>query len=123
MNKVRWNPIFRGSVIAVMLCHFVFYYVDVNFFCHPHVINGSTIVHSHLHGRHHGDTPDGRHTTSEIILIAQLTNQFLATGDTPATEQTVAEGKPLIYSVAPTQSAVALHLTVTSLRAPPSLFL
>lgn len=123
MNKVRWNPIFRGSVIAVMLCHFVFYYVDVNFFCHPHVINGSTIVHSHFHGRHHGDTPDGHHSTSEIILIAQLTNQFLATGDTPATEQTVAEGKPLIYNEVPTQNAVALHLVVISLRAPPSLFL
>lgn len=123
MNKVRWNPIFRGSVIAVMLCHFVFYYVDVNFFCHPHVINGSTIVHSHLHGRHHGDTPDGHHSTSEITLIAQLTNQFLTTGDTPDTEQIVDEGKPLIYNVVPTKNAVALHLVVISLRAPPSLFL
>lgn len=123
MNKGLRNPIFRNSVIAVMLCHFVFYYVDVNFFCHPHVINGSTIVHSHFHGRHHGDTPDGHHSTSEITLIAQLTNQFLTTGDTPDTEQIVDEGKPLIYNVVPTQNAVALHLVVISLRAPPSLFL
>lgn len=123
MNKVRWNPIFRGSVIAVMLFHFVFYYIDVNFFCHPHIINGSTIVHSHFHGRHHGDTPDGHHSTSKITLIAQLTNQFLTTGDTPDTEQIADEGKPLIYNVVPTQNAVALHLAVISLRAPPSLFL
>lgn len=104
-----------------MLLLFVGYYADVNFFSHAHIINGVTIVHSHVHNQHHHDTAGGGHTTSEITLIAQMASQFLTTGETV---------EPLSHpagTLSPTGArvedakAVSLHLTCPSLRAPPSL--
>lgn len=102
-----------------MLLLFVGYYVDVNFFVHAHIINGVTIVHSHVHNQHHHDSEEGGHTISEITLIASLTNQFLATDLYPQPDLT-----PffiLFQSIGAEQQSprMALHLLSLSLRAPP----
>lgn len=107
-------------VASLMLLLFVGYYIDVNFFCHSHIVGGVTIVHSHLHNEHHHDTGDGGHTTAELTLIANMAGQFLTTGETAISQikffdyliQTIgAEQAPLVISI---------HLSCPSLRAPPA---
>jgi hypothetical protein len=44
--------------------------VNICFFSHSHIINGATIVHSHLHNKAHAQT--GTHTDSELSLISSL---------------------------------------------------
>jgi hypothetical protein len=53
-----------------LLLVFVAYYANVTFFTHSHVVNGTTIVHSHFHNTSHTET--GNHSTSELTLIAAL---------------------------------------------------
>lgn len=104
-----------------MLLLFVGYYADVNFFAHAHIINGVTIVHSHVHSEHHHDSAAGGHCTSEITLIAQMASQFLTTGETVECElQTY---NILLETIGIEQDAKATqhHFTSLSLRAPPSL--
>lgn len=102
-----------------MLLLFVGYYADVNFFSHSHIINGVTIVHSHLHNHHHHDTTGGGHTLTEITLIAQLANQFIATRETPQT--CLAAADILLQTLGTEQAAKAIppHISCPSLRAPP----
>jgi len=105
---------------SLMLLLFVGYYADVNCFSHAHIINGVTIVHSHLHNAHHHDTNAGGHTSAEITLIANLSSQLLTTGETPVAE-------PATYTIllqtvgteqaCPTQE---IDLTCRSMRAPPA---
>lgn len=120
MHK-QLTHIFRQSAAAVMLLLFVGYYADVNFFSHAHIINGVTIVHSHVHSEHHHDTAGGGHTTSEITLIAQMASQFLTTGETTPEAPEILEHLILILGAKQDAEAVSLHLTCPSLRAPPAL--
>ncbi len=104
-----------------MLLLFVGYYVDINFFCHSHIVNGVTIVHSHFHNQHHQDTDEGGHTATELTLIANMAAQFLTTGETPQTELAVFD--TLIQTLGCEQAALvtSIHLACPSLRAPPAL--
>ena len=65
-----------------MLLLFAVYYVDVNFFVHTHIVNGVTIVHSHIHRNSHHASDDGGHSTWQINLVATVHNQFLFTDTT-----------------------------------------
>ncbi|MBQ0035134.1 MAG: hypothetical protein KBS77_07550 [Bacteroidales bacterium] len=113
--------IIRQSAAAVMLLLFVGYYADVNFFSHAHIINGVTLVHSHVHNEHHHDTQGGGHSTSEITLIAHMASQFLATGETAAND--LSTDNLLLQTIGIEQNAKATphHLTSLSLRAPPAI--
>ncbi|MDR1719854.1 MAG: hypothetical protein LBR67_07030 [Dysgonamonadaceae bacterium] len=51
---------------------FAFYYVNTCFFYHSHIINGVTIVHSHIHSNSHAQT--GSHSESELTLISVLSD-------------------------------------------------
>ncbi len=62
-----------------MLLLFVAYYGDAALFYHTHIINGVTIVHSHMHNSHHHDSSDGSHSDSQITLISTLNSQLQAT--------------------------------------------
>lgn len=104
----------------MMLLLFVAYYVDVNFFAHVHIINGVTIVHSHIHGEHHHDTEAGGHTVSEIALIANMAGQFLSTGETDQTEPEAIVVCLLTLDVWQDAEVLAVHLACPSLRGPPS---
>ena len=60
---------------SLLVALFVSYYADITFFSHAHIINGATIVHSHIHANSHHDTYSGGHTEHCITLIAQM-SQF-----------------------------------------------
>jgi hypothetical protein len=49
---------------------FAFYYVNICFFYHSHIINGVTIVHSHIHAQNH--VRAGTHSAGELTLISAL---------------------------------------------------
>ena len=115
-----WTYILRQGAASLMLLLFVGYYVDVNFFCHSHLVNGVTIVHSHFHNQHHHDTNEGGHTATELTLIANMATQFLTTGETPLTELTAFDTLILILGCEQESEVVSTHLLTISLRAPPA---
>ena len=69
-----------------LLLLFATYYVQVNFFVHSHIVNGVTVVHSHMHRSTHHDTDTGGHSETELTIIASLNSQFLLTGEMPDTD-------------------------------------
>jgi hypothetical protein len=61
----------RKQIAAlILIVVFAFYYVNICSFYHSHIINGVTIVHSHLHNKAHTQT--GTHSDSELTLISAL---------------------------------------------------
>ena len=100
-----------------MLVIFALYYANVCFFYHSHIINGVTIVHSHIHTKAHAQT--GTHSTSELTLISVISNfQSLQ-----ATFCFIGFGILLILQAITLFSRVrriiSHHVACISLRAPP----
>ncbi|MDF9830007.1 hypothetical protein [Parabacteroides sp. PF5-6] len=62
----------KQIVGSILLLIFTAYYVNINFFQHSHIINGVTIVHSHIHNNTHTQT--GTHNSSELTLISLLSS-------------------------------------------------
>ncbi len=60
----------KQIVGLILIVIFALYYANICFFYHSHIINGSTIVHSHLHNKAHTQT--GTHSGSELTLISAL---------------------------------------------------
>lgn len=60
----------KRLIAYILFVVFTFYYVDICFFSHSHIINGTTVVHSHLHNKAHAQA--GTHTDSEFKLISSL---------------------------------------------------
>jgi len=97
---------------------FTSYYIGTSFFFHTHIINGVTIVHSHIHNNSHCQTQSGGHTEHSITLISHLANfdynDYLQTETNLdlylLNEIIIAENTHWIPSV---------HLQHISLRAPP----
>ncbi len=63
----------------MLLSIFVFHYASINFFSHTHIINGVTIVHSHIYNssaESKSSKSENRHshTANELTLIAELSN-------------------------------------------------
>ncbi|OAV66566.1 hypothetical protein Barb6XT_01875 [Bacteroidales bacterium Barb6XT] len=63
---------YRRFMATALLAIFTSYYVNVGFFYHCHVINGVTIVHSHIHDS--GHTKADGHSPSELTLISSLSS-------------------------------------------------
>ncbi|SFK56863.1 hypothetical protein SAMN05216357_103127 [Porphyromonadaceae bacterium KH3CP3RA] len=66
--RMLWKS--KRLIASILFVVFTFYYVDICFFSHSHIINGTTVVHSHLHNKAHTQT--GTHTDSELKLISSL---------------------------------------------------
>ncbi|MDR0743761.1 MAG: hypothetical protein LBF05_05345 [Tannerella sp.] len=60
----------KQIIAQILIVIFAFYYANICFFYHSHIINGTTIVHSHLYNKTHTQT--GTHGESEITLISTL---------------------------------------------------
>lgn len=60
----------KQIVARFLIMIFALYYANICFFYHSHIINGATIVHSHLHNKAHTQT--GTHSGSELTLISAL---------------------------------------------------
>lgn len=62
------------NIASVLLAIFAVYYINITAFTHTHTIDGATILHSHIHGENHTDTPDSGHTKQSVTLISHLSN-------------------------------------------------
>lgn len=62
----------RQILGRILIVIFAFYYANICFFYHSHIINGVTIVHSHIHNKAHTQT--STHSVSELILISTLSS-------------------------------------------------
>ncbi|MDR1595061.1 MAG: hypothetical protein LBS43_11350 [Prevotellaceae bacterium] len=62
----------RRLISYILMVIFVLYYANICFFYHSHIINGVTIVHSHIHSKAHAQT--GTHSSSELTLISVLSS-------------------------------------------------
>jgi hypothetical protein len=60
----------RRLISCILIAIFALYYANICFFYHTHIINGVTIVHSHIHSKAHAQT--GIHSSSELTLITVL---------------------------------------------------
>lgn len=74
MHKVKKHIGIRIFFLALFLS----YFADITFFTHSHIINGSTIVHSHYFPGY-SSTKDNKpvkhtHTENTLTLISHATN-------------------------------------------------
>ncbi|MDR2810087.1 MAG: hypothetical protein LBB84_05955 [Tannerellaceae bacterium] len=62
----------RSKRIAalILITVFAFYYANIRFFYHSHIINGATIVHSHIYSKATAQTHT--HSPTELKLISSL---------------------------------------------------
>ncbi len=81
----EWLSYKHGLAVGLLLL-FAAYYIDVNCFVHSHIVNGVTIVHSHIHKESHHASNDGGHTMWQISLIANISSQFVFTESTQAAD-------------------------------------
>lgn len=74
----RYNNIARYKLIiaGLLLLTFNFYYANISLFLHYHIIDGATIVHSHLCSSEHTQDPSdsSAHSTSELTLFNMIDN-------------------------------------------------
>ena len=117
--KRKEHTIARIAAMGLLLL-FATYYVQVNFFVHSHIVNGVTVVHSHMHRSTHHDTDTGGHSTKELTIIASLNSQFLLTGETPDTD--LSADYQLLNTIGIQQNCVFVsqHTFCLVPRAPPA---
>ena len=103
-----------------LLLLFATYFVQVNFFVHSHIVNGVTVVHSHMHRSTHHDTDTGGHSETELTIIASLNSQFLLTGEMPDTD--LSADYQLLNTIGIQQNCifVSQHTVCLVPRAPPA---
>ncbi len=69
---VRNKNIFGPLITGVLLVLYVATTANATMFWHGHRIGDATIAHSHFHGTAHHSTPDGGHSTTELLTIALI---------------------------------------------------
>ncbi|MDR2968900.1 MAG: hypothetical protein LBV32_04765 [Tannerellaceae bacterium] len=62
----------RQIISCILIVIFTLFYANICFFYHSHIINGVTIVHSHIHSKAHAQT--GTHSVTELTLISTLSS-------------------------------------------------
>ncbi len=62
----------RRIIAHCLLAIFALYYANITLFYHAHIVNGTTIVHSHFHDKAH--TQDGTHSAAELTLFSVLSD-------------------------------------------------
>jgi len=106
-------------VSCLCIALFAGYYAGITFFPHTHIINGVTIVHSHIHADSHHDTNSGEHTEQCITLIAAISQlhyvDFLCSIVSLPLQFQIHEIKP----VETAHRVTSIYLENTLLRAPP----
>ena len=119
-NVKKSRHIIARTAAMVLLLLFATYYVQVNFFVHSHIVNGVTVVHSHMHRSSHHDTDTGGHDSTELTLIATLNSQFLFTGEMPDTD--LSADYQLLNTIGIQQNCVFVtqHTFCLVPRAPPA---
>lgn len=116
----KWRNIVRSVMSVVFLLMFSLYYANVTLFCHTHIVNGVTLVHSHFHSEEHHSTDDGGHTWFEVTLIANLTESFIITGAGVLALIAILRRAEAILRPIKTAFISQLYYQYFSLRAPPT---
>jgi hypothetical protein len=109
----------KKIISLFLLTLFVGYYGSVTLFFHTHVINGVTIVHSHIHAEKHHDTQNGGHTQQSITLIAQISHFCYVDFSGECVLKPLQVCKDTACTVPAMQWVASIHLQNLSLRAPP----
>jgi hypothetical protein len=60
----------KQTAALILITIFAFYYANICFFYHSHIINGTTIVHSHIYSK--TNALASTHSNSELTLISAL---------------------------------------------------
>lgn len=110
----------RQLIASLLFVVFTFYYVDICFFSHSHIINGTTVVHSHLHNKAHAET--GTHSDSELKLISSLSAFQTLAADLGAVTLGVLLVLQVFILPFLEEKIYSKSTTCISLRAPPTLF-
>lgn len=116
---MRCNRYIRSFIAGIFIVLFAAYYVNATMFWHCHIINGVTIVHSHIHTKSHQSTPDGGHTEDSVTLIAAINAMLYL--DQTGISGNIDVFRPLCLcmTVVATIALVLVALRPFSLRAPP----
>ncbi|MFI3248425.1 MAG: hypothetical protein R3Y39_04775 [Rikenellaceae bacterium] len=71
----------KSTVTGMLLLLFVTYFANISLFLHYHVVDGVTIVHSHIHDSDHTQDPfdTSTHSKRELTLINALSIFFAET--------------------------------------------
>lgn len=105
----------RTHNALILLVIFCSYFAGISLFSHTHIVNGSSIVHSHL-----GGTAEHNHSDSQYAVIDMLSNFQSETAVDPVCAGTpfFALSEIVIGYEAP--SSVSEVLPVHTLRGPPA---
>lgn len=114
-----FHQLFSKLRAYLVTCLFVFYLVNIFGFPHTHIINGVTIVHSHIHNPFHHQNRSGNHTSTQLTLISHLSH-YEANTSSPASinleiNTLNSEHNLPVYS----EKVPNWRLEFTILRAPP----
>lgn len=110
----------RHSLAVVFLLLLSTYYVNTTMFWHSHIVDGVSVVHSHMHLQQHHKSLDGGHTVLQISLITLLQEMLLFTG--AAVFCLIAPIFTLHYDKRQWYQSICLGYShYSSLRAPPTL--
>lgn len=110
----KWMKNLRAYPAAILLLLFSCYYCGISMFSHAHIMNGSSIVHSHL-----GGSADHEHDDSQyavIDILSQFQSEYVS-------DSFCIDSPFLLFSEICTAYEVSEYLnetiTVHSLRGPP----
>ena len=110
----------KGLIKQLLLILFLGYYVSVTFFPHTHVIDGVTIVHSHLYNPlSNQNSADQQHSENEIVLSYQLAHFLTIVSFVAFACIAVNEYSIIILSKNDKQVHIQPFLFSNGLRAPP----
>jgi hypothetical protein len=115
---MRGRRKFTQSLTIVLLLIFMSYYVNISFFYHYHIINGVTIVHSHIYAGQHPVT--GTHTTNELTLISELSTLFVSEAVFFSTALLILCLLAVFIKQKRSENAETSDFNYISLRAPPA---
>ena len=109
----KGNRMIRALLLLVL---FVSFQVSVVSFVHTHIINGSTIVHSHPF------TGEHEHTADNVIQLAQLSLILSLEAEVATLNQPLRPLVSIIEEIPATPPYKCGFFEYTSLRAPPAVF-
>ncbi len=109
MGRIRTH---KALILLVIFCS---YFAGISLFSHTHIVNGSSIVHSHL-----GGTVEHNHNDSQYAVIDMLSNFQSETAVDPVCVGTPFFALSEIFIGYEAPSSLSEVLSVHTLRGPPA---
>lgn len=108
------------ATVALLVLLFASYYVSTTMFWHGHIVNGTVVIHSHMHAESHHSSEDGGHSEPSIITIDSLHSQLLTFGSEPETVALLAAPIVVELHAGDVPVVVLPVYSIRTLRAPPA---